>query len=187
MANGTNWPTKLKTQKKSLLRFLISFFPDYIYKSKGQMRNKEIDHIRQRIAEKTSFLDWACANNTEITDIIFSTERYCQWDVCFFSGNTKVVCEFKVRESQDPFPSQIIEEIKWDSLTHIHDNRPDVVPIYLVIYNTGKEYVSYEYDLSSIQEPRWEIQQHWSTSEKMSKMTKSVAYLDNKLSSINKY
>ncbi|HRH31015.1 MAG TPA: hypothetical protein PK886_03055 [Candidatus Paceibacterota bacterium] len=147
------------------------------------MTNKELEEQRKKIEEKTLFISWAISNDAQIDQITHSTDRFTNWDVCFTSGQTqqKVVCEMKKRGySKQIYDTQLIEKYKWDFLMSLHTARPELLPLYLIIYPLeGNGYMSLEFDLRYVAQPQWETQQHWADNTRTKKVDKLVGYISN--------
>lgn len=147
------------------------------------MRNKELEEQRKKIEEKYLFISWAISNEAQIEQITYSQDLYTNWDVCFTSGQTqqKVVCEIKRRDcDREIYETQMIEKYKWDFLMGLHAARPELLPIYLVIYPIEKNaYMSFEFDLSKCAEPKWTTQTHWADNTRTKKVNKVVGYISN--------
>lgn len=147
---------------------------------KRKIDTKDLIGQRKKYLDQAMFIDWALAKG-DISNITFSEDYFCYRDSGFYSGSTnqKILCEFKTRESRVPYSSQIIEKCKYDFLMKVNKNRPDILPLYISFYRTGRDYIAYEFDLLAIQEPLWTTQQHRTDATKLEKEDKVVAYLDN--------
>lgn len=147
------------------------------------MTNEELQEQRRKIEEKSLFISWAISNDAQIDQITHSTDRFTNWDVCFTSGQTqqKVVCEMKKRGvSKQIYDTQLIEKYKWDFLMGLHAARPELLPLYLVIYPLeGYGYMALEFDLSKCAEPKWTTQTHWADNTRTKKVDKVVGFISN--------
>lgn len=150
-------------------------------RKENKMENKELQMERRKIAEKAAFVSWMMTNEAPIGDVIHSKDQFTNWDVCFHSGSTqqKVVCEMKARKSKYVYKSQMIEKYKWDFLLSINQARPELLPLYLVFYDTHSRKVSGEFDLRCVTPPQWVLEYHWEDEKRLRKVAKWVGYLKN--------
>jgi len=147
---------------------------------KNKMENKELQMERRKIAEKTAFIGWAMTNQAPIGNVTHSQDQYTNWDVCFTSGQTqnKVVCEMKARKAKYVYHTQMIEKYKWDFLLSLNQARPELTPLYMVFYDTGRKQ-SGEFDLRFVTPPQWVLEYHWEDEKRLRKVPKWVGYLKN--------
>ena len=138
------------------------------------MTNFELDDQKGRDIFKSfcAAQPW-CTINRE------AKKKYSSWDVSYYSGDTKIIGEIKVRYyNHDSFDTWIMETKKLEALQSIKTK--DTLINYINIFNDDKILI---WDISNINQPS-SIEEHQQNDYTQNTVNKSITYLSTSQSTI---